>query len=181
MAGERLASERLHLVALDGEDLDAWIARDHERLNTRTGARFQPPTDAPPLFGEDLPMMRALLAASTVTADRTWLLVERATSDPVGIAGFSSVQGEEGVMMTGYSVFPRFERQGYATEALSTLVGWLRGLGSVRVVRATIPEWNPASIRVATKLGMTHIGTAVDHDVGRVNVYEMPLGAPSDG
>jgi RimJ/RimL family protein N-acetyltransferase len=98
----------------------------------------------------------------------------------LGIAGFSSVQGEDGVMMTGYSVFPRFERQGYATEALSTLVGWLSGLGGVRLVRATIPEWNPASIRVATKLGMTRIGTTVDHDVGRVNVYEMPVGAPTD-
>jgi RimJ/RimL family protein N-acetyltransferase len=40
---------------------------------------------------------------------------------------------------------------------------------------STIPEWNPASIRVATKLGMRIVGTAVDHEVGRVNVYKMPV------
>jgi RimJ/RimL family protein N-acetyltransferase len=177
VAGEHLTSERLELVALDAEDLDAWIARDHEVLNARTGARFQPPSDAPPLFDEDLSVIRGLLAESPVSTNWTWLLVQRTTSEPVGIAGFSAVDGEEGVMTTGYSVFPHFERQGYVTEALARLVAWLGGLRGVRLLRATIPEWNPASIRVATKLGMRPVGTTVDHDVGPVTVYEMPVSA----
>jgi [ribosomal protein S5]-alanine N-acetyltransferase len=171
MATQTLATQRLILRALDADDLDAWVARDADALQRRTGALFPVPVDAPPLFADDLPALRDQLRQDGGDGDgQVWLLIEKDTGEPVGVVGFSTpaTAGEERVATTGYSAFPRFQGQGYTTEALRELVK------GVPRLRATIPPGNRASIRVAEKLGMVNTGAAVDPDVGDVLVYETP-------
>jgi RimJ/RimL family protein N-acetyltransferase len=170
VATTTLATPRLILRELDARDLDAWVEGDAEVLRERTGARFQRPVEAPPLFADDLPTLRDLLGQAGGDArHQVWLLIEKDSGEPVGVAGFST---DQHVATTGYSVLPRFEGRGYTTEALQELLDHVRTQVGVDLVRATIPPDNRASIRVAEKLGMVNTGTDVDPEVGEVLVYE---------
>jgi RimJ/RimL family protein N-acetyltransferase len=163
-----VVTERLILRQLGAEDLDAWVAGHASVLQDRTGARFRAPVEAPPLFADDLPALRDLLRQED-GRHQIWLLVEKDSDEPVGVAGFST---DQRVATTGYSVFPRFESRGYTTEALRALLDRIQAEGGVDRVRATIPPDNLPSIRVAKKLGMVNTGTDVDPEVGDVLVYE---------
>ena len=73
----------------------------------------------------------------------------------------------------GYSIYPAFEGQGYATEAARALAGWALDQPGVTCVRATIPPRHAPSLRVVEKLGMRQVGTVHDDDVGEVLVFEL--------
>jgi [ribosomal protein S5]-alanine N-acetyltransferase len=70
----------------------------------------------------------------------------------IGGAGFLGPP-EKGVVNLGYSVLPRFQGQGFATEMAARLIQWaFEDPAIIRIGAET--EWaNPASVRVLTKLG----------------------------
>ena len=181
MAALELHTTRLTLRALDAEDLDAWIAGDAARLVARTGARFPAVVEAPPLLGDDLPMFRDLLRLDPGTVGwNVWLFVLREGDEPVGAAGLFRPDAE-GAVFFGYTIFPRFERQGLTTEAMRALLAWILRQPMVRRARASIPPWNVASVRVAEKLGMVRVGTAKEPHVGEVWVYEIEKTGKGEG
>lgn len=53
----------------------------------------------------------------------------------------------------GYAVLPRFHNQGYASEAMTAMIGWLFRQGFREVVAGAF-EGNDASLRVMMKSGM---------------------------
>jgi len=74
---------------------------------------------------------------------------------------------------------PKFEGQGYATEAAAALVRFAFASGQVRLVRAhTLPVAN-ASTRVLLKCGFHCLGTVVDPDDGPVWRWERGPEAPA--
>ena len=77
----RLRTERLELVQLDHACIEAWIARDANKLEELTGARFPEPVDAPPLFDADLPRILDTLADGRTAGP--WLFVLSDTREPV--------------------------------------------------------------------------------------------------
>src|SRR5436190_7847158 len=72
----------------------------------------------------------------------------------VGDVGLSPADGEPGVIKVGYTVDPRFQGRGYATEAVSALVDYSFGTLDADVVRAYAGAENAPSIRVMEKVGM---------------------------
>jgi RimJ/RimL family protein N-acetyltransferase len=164
----RLRTGRLDLVQLDLASLDAWIARDAQALHDLTGARFVEPVDAPPLFDEDLVRIRAMVANQGERAP--WLFVLRATGEPVGAGGVGAFS--QGTLILGYSIWPRHQRRGYATEAAIALVEHALSLPEVQRVKAMTPIGHVASERVLERAGLVRVGEDLDADVGRVSVYE---------
>jgi RimJ/RimL family protein N-acetyltransferase len=164
----RMQTERLELVQLDLTALDAWIARDAHKLHALIGARFAEPVDAPPLFGEDLPRIRALVAQQR--SDGPWLFVLRETREPVGCGGVGAFS--QGTIILGYSIWPRHQRHGYATEAAAALCEHAFTLPAVERIRALVPIGHVASERVIARAGLVRIGEDVDVEAGKVGIYE---------
>ena len=72
----------------------------------------------------------------------------------VGDVGLSPADGEPGVIKVGYTIDPRFQGRGYATEAVAALVGYAFDTLDADVVRAYAGAENAPSIRVMEKVGM---------------------------
>jgi RimJ/RimL family protein N-acetyltransferase len=174
-----LETERLDLVLQTAEALDALIARDRARLEAATGARWPEPLVPPPLMDDALVWMRDKLRAAPPPEHWWgWFIVLRATREVVGSLGLAD-EPDAGTVQLGYTIYPQFERQGYATEAAGAAATWALGLPGIVRVRATIPPWHAASLRVAAKLGMQQTGTSQDDDVGEVLVFELSRDDPS--
>ena len=164
----RLVTLRLELVQLDFAAIDAWVARDGVKLEKLTGARFPEPVDAPPLFDADLPRIRDSLAGGRTAGP--WLFILRDTREPVG-AGGTSAMGD-GTLFLGYSVWPRHQRRGYASEAVLALCAHGIAQPGVKRIRATIPIGHVASERVSERAGLKRVGKEFDPDVGEVGIFE---------
>lgn len=168
-----LTTARLRLLAMPADALQAWIDGDAAGLYELTGVRFQEPVEAPPLLGEDLGM---LLERTDQGPEElgwwVWLVSRLADEAALGVCGLGGRPDDEGTVVLGYSVYPRYEGNGVATESATALVEWALGQEGVERVVATVPTWNEASVAVARKLGMAQTGTATDPDVGPVAVYE---------
>ena len=72
----------------------------------------------------------------------------------VGDVGLSPAEGEPGVIKVGYTIDPRFQGRGYATEAVEALVDYSFDTLAADVVRAYAGAENSPSIRVMEKVGM---------------------------
>ena len=169
----RLVTERLLLLALDAEALDALIVQDRARLEALTGARFPEPLAAPPLMEDALPFMRDQLRTTTDDIGWwPWLIVVAATGEAAGMLGLAGRPDEAGNTLLGYALYPAYEGHGYATEAARAIIGWAFAQPGVRAVRATIPVGHTRSLRVAERLDMRQVGTAHDADVGLLGIFE---------
>jgi aminoglycoside 6'-N-acetyltransferase len=82
------------------------------------------------------------------------LSVEERAGGLVGDVGLSTAEGEPGVIKVGYTIAPERQRRGYATEAVSALVGYAFDTLGAEVVRAYASAENLPSIRVAERVGM---------------------------
>jgi len=89
----------------------------------------------------------------------------------IGIVG-GAAPDEEGRAVIGYSVDPAWQRRGFAGEALTALVDWMRGDERVRVVVGeTYPHLIP-SIRTMEHCGFTFAGDGSGEGIIK---YELPL------
>lgn len=90
---------------------------------------------------------------------------ELATGALVGDVGLSRHEGEPGVIKFGYTIAPRFQGRGYATEAVRALIGYAFDVLSADVVRAYASAENVSSIRVAEKAGL-RLAEKIEHREG---------------
>ncbi len=172
-----LDTPRLRLTALTADGLHAWIERDARRLERETDVVFGTPAEVPPLLGEDLPRFREhMLASPEDLGWWVWVISTRADRCAVGACGLGG-RPHTGTAAIGYSVYPRFEGRGFATEASGALVSWALSQPEVRIIQATVPTWHGASIAVARKLGMQEMGHELDPDAGEVAVFEIVKGS----
>ena len=169
-----LRTERLTLVALTPAAYTAWADGDAAALSAATGVAFAN-AEAPPLLAEDLGKIRDM-AREKWGPDQIgwwgWLATLTATGEPVGSVGFVG-RPDDGVATIGYSVYERHQGLGYGTEATAAAVTWALSHDGIAGVRATIPDWNAPSVRLAEKIGFVMTGTAEDPEVGEVLVYEI--------
>lgn len=89
-----------------------------------------------------------------------WLMVERETATVVGDIGFLGPPADDGAVEIGYSVNPDRRRRGYAVEAATALVAWVRTQPGVTTVVARCDPANQASIRTLEKVGFQRDGEA---------------------
>ena len=80
--------------------------------------------------------------------------VEARDGGIVGDVGLSPADGEAGVIEVGYTIDPRFQSRGYATEAVKALVDYALTTLDADIVRAYAGAENTPSIRVMEKVGM---------------------------
>jgi ribosomal-protein-alanine N-acetyltransferase len=82
-----------------------------------------------------------------------WMARLRSTGALVG--HFQSSIPPSRIAPLGYTVGLKFQRQGFALEALQAVIAFLKSSGRVSVVKAWIDTRNRSSIKLVEKLGMT--------------------------
>ena len=82
-----------------------------------------------------------------------WMARLRSTGALVG--HFQSSIPPSGIAPLGYTVGLKFQRQGFALEALQAVIAFLGSSQRVSVVKAWIDTRNDASFKLVEKLGMT--------------------------
>ena len=176
-----LRTERLELRPLDAGDLEAMAAGDAAALTQRLGVVFESPLEPPPLFGAEIPFYAGRLRRHPEDASWVaWLTSLRSSRQAVGVCGLGGGPDRRGMFTIGYSVYPAHQGKGYATEAMASLLAWAFAQQGAQLARATIPIWNTASVRVATKLGMTLAGRATGREVGDVFLYDLSRPSSSE-
>jgi RimJ/RimL family protein N-acetyltransferase len=169
-----IKTARLSLMVATPEELDKVIDADHVGFAEATGAEPPDPFLAPPETGDVLEFFRdTLLADPTIGPWFFRWVIDHQIGKLVGSAGFGDHPDADGVVLIGYSVYPEFEGQGYATEAAQALVQWAMQDERVAAVRATILPGNTGSRRVAEKAGLTFQRCVETDEDGLVELWEI--------
>ncbi len=92
----------------------------------------------------------------------------------IGHCGFHGPLEVAGRAEIGYTIFPEYRDNGYATEATYALIDLARKNGS-KVVFAAVSPNNLSSIRVVEKVGFLQTGVQVNEVDGDEYVFEMSI------
>lgn len=160
-------SARLDLVPMPAAFLRASLRG--ERYQMRKILPLQIPTDWP----DNRPVIELRLRQLEEEAEQeVWLLraiVLRASGTMIGHIGFHGPPGAPSLAQIapngaelGYTIFPPWQRQGYAFEACQALMAWARRWHGVRDFVASVSPTNQASLALATKLGFRKVGSHLD-------------------
>lgn len=161
----RLKTARLELVA---------ATRDIIRAERYTADAFPsllhavvPPEWPPPLNDEESLNLtvQALTANPEAAGWFTWyflLVVPDGSRVAIGNGGFKGRPNMEGTVEVGYSLLEKFQRNGYAAEAIGELIEWaFRHEEVKRIAAETYPHLRN-SIRVLEKCGFNYVGQGSD-------------------
>jgi len=75
----------------------------------------------------------------------------------------------------GYSIFPEFQRRGFAMEAVLGLMQWCAGQAAVEHFILSIAPGNLASQTIARRLGFVKVGEQMDERDGLEDVLLLPV------
>lgn len=149
-----LATRRLELIPATLPMLASERNRDYAELGRLTGAEV-PPDWPPPLLDEDA--LDAFINLGTAGLDRwfcSWYWIRTgalpAERTLIGSGGTVSA-AEAGDVLIGYSVLDTFQGQGYATEAVESIIQAVFADRDGRRILATTYPHLKASIRVLEK------------------------------
>jgi RimJ/RimL family protein N-acetyltransferase len=120
------------------------------------------------------PLWLAQVAAATEATP--WVhgfsIEENAAGESIGSVGFKGPPSAEGMVEIAYQISPKYQNQGYVTEAAAAATAYALKQEQVKLVRAhTAPEHN-ASAQVLTKCGFAHLGEVIDPEDGLVWRWE---------
>lgn len=167
-----LVTERLRLVPITVEALEAVLDGDQARAEAIVGARFPPGWPGDPLLDVGFPYARDAIRADPSV--RLWgdsLVVLRDEPRVVGSVVFHGLPAD-GIAEIGYAIEERSRGAGLATEATRACVEWALGHAGIAAVQATTFPWHVASLGVIRRLGMRQVATR-DHDtLGELLVFE---------
>jgi RimJ/RimL family protein N-acetyltransferase len=165
-------SDRLELRAFTTRLISAFIANDRLEADSETNATFPVPFAPPPETGDVLEYFRSMLVADT--SDGLFvprLIITRGDRTVVGSIGVNPPD-TDGVSLTGYSVYPLYEGNGYASEAAKSLVDYAFAVSPITTVRATIEISNRASQIVAARAGLTETGQQIEEEGMELSIWE---------
>lgn len=162
----RIETPRLELIAADLSLVRADL-HHREELAHRLAARLE---DWPPPLYEVSSMQWTINRLTEDPARVGWMGWYWVRRWPhrvaIGLGGFKGLP-EAGAVEIGYSVVPKFQRQGLATEAVTALVDWaFTHAGVTRVLAETLPELIPSQ-RVLAKNGFAYVGEGTEPGVLR--------------
>jgi RimJ/RimL family protein N-acetyltransferase len=169
-------SERLRLISMTPQFLSASL--------------IGKPEDASEAIGLNLPdewlaesglMDIRLYQLEQDPSLQPWLLRAVALRDEpimIGHIGFHSQPGPdylreyapEGVEF-GYTIYPHYQRQGYASEACAALMDWATADHDVHQFIVTIAPDNVPSQRIAQRFGFSKVGEYMDEVDGLEEIY----------
>jgi len=168
-------SRRLNLIATNTELLNRGVAGS-EQLAEALGVAA-PESWPPDLYGPSA--MRYALEQLGDPTEQCWsfwyLTTQGNPAELVGICGFKGRPDASGSVEIGYSVLDHFRRQGFATEAVASLVGWAFNHHNVNEVSAETFPYLTQSIRVLEKNGFKLAGAGSEAGVVRYIVKRSSL------
>lgn len=141
----RIETDRCLIRGFEAEDIDEFMLyRNDERW-----MRFQS------FKGLTKPEYQKVLLGGT--SPRLGMQLAIVGRSDGGLIGDIYLKQEADAFWVGYTVAPRYSRQGYASEALNGVIGWISRAGYGRVCAAVLPE-NTASVGLLKKLGFAFSG-----------------------
>jgi RimJ/RimL family protein N-acetyltransferase len=149
-----VSTVRLELIPWDLTLIDAMVAGDGASAARAIGAAFPDPFAPPPETGDVLGFFREKVAEDAsggLFAPR--MIVRAADRVVLGSLGVMAPDAD-GRALTGWGVYPVFERNGYASEAARSLLDHVLEVVAGVTIVATIRIGHEASEKVATRAGM---------------------------
>lgn len=183
MNDARIESARLELVPLPADVLEALLEGRREEAAAQLGVTL--PDEWPDQHDANFLRFR-LKQMRNEAAWQEWLvrgIVLRAAGRPlVGHIGFHGPPGvnskrRRDAVEVGYTVFPAFRRQGYATEALRALIDWTRRERAISHFVASISPDNEPSLAMVRRLGFVETGSHWDDEDGLELEWELEVAA----
>ncbi|HSO93509.1 MAG TPA: adenylate kinase [Candidatus Dormibacteraeota bacterium] len=174
---EVLETARLRLLLLSPDAIRRLLAGDRQSAEQIVGLPL------PSYFGgpaDETFLRLQLQRIERLPAAPGWtvrLIVTRKEPAIIGSAGFHGPPALVGRAEIGYTVFPPWRGQGYATEAVRALIGWATEKGAPSVFLSISPG-NQASLAIARRLDFRLVGEQEDEVDGRELVFELPLAGP---
>ena len=170
---DRILTERLVLVPITVEMVEAVVAGDRARAESLAGARLPEAWPGRALveraFSADLDAIRGD-PERRLWGDR--LMIARDEPRIVGSVIFHGRPEAGGVAEVGYGVERESQGRGFATEATRACIDWALAQEGCAAVQAVTYPWHRASLRVIEKVGMKQVGTR-EHDLfGELLVFE---------
>lgn len=95
----------------------------------------------------------------------------------VGLANFHNRPDEQGMVEIGYSVLPRYRRQGFGTEIATTMWAFASRHPAVRVLRASVSPDNDPSLAIVRGAGFAKVGEQEDPEDGLEWIFEQAAAA----
>ncbi|MDB4961996.1 MAG: acetyltransferase, family [Myxococcales bacterium] len=167
-----LVTDRLRLVPISLEAIEAVLDHDKARAEAVVGAQFPDAWPNDDLVALGFPFSRAALRASPES--RLWgdsLVLLREEPRVIGSVVFHG-HPRDGVAEVAYSIEESSRCQGFAVEATRACIEWALAQPEIVAVQATTFPWHYASLGVIKRLGMVLVGTR-DHDtLGELLVFE---------
>ena len=111
-----------------------------------------------------------------------WLLrgvIKRVDNSLAGYINFHGLPDEIGRAELGYTIFEEHRRQGYASEAARSMMGWAQQRHGVNTFLVSISPRNEPSLRMAASLGFRRTGSRIDEVDGEEWVFELKLDSPT--
>jgi RimJ/RimL family protein N-acetyltransferase len=167
-----LVTERLRLVPITLEAIEAVLDSDRARAEAIIGAQFPPGWPDAPLLDIGFPYAReAIRAAPDVRLWGDSLVVLRDEPRVVGSVVFHG-HPSDGIAEIGYAIEESARGAGLATEATRACVAWALDQPGIAAIQATTFPWHSASLGVIRKLGMQQIATRDHVTLGELLVFE---------
>lgn len=177
MNGETIRAERLELVWLSPELLEALLAGRREEAERLGG--FAIPAGWP---DEHDGRFLALRLRQTLEEPSRgpWYVRAIVLPDERRMIGHIGFHGPPGVnarrdpdaVELGYTVFPEYRRRGYATEAVRALLAHAGAHGVGRFVASVAPD-NEPSLAIVRRLGFVEVGRHWDEEDGEELEFEL--------
>ncbi|HEY8836913.1 MAG TPA: GNAT family N-acetyltransferase [Dehalococcoidia bacterium] len=168
-----IQSERLELISMTPEFMEAVLAGDLSRAGELIGVTIPP--DWPEEAERNLRLRLDQLRRNP--ALQPWLLraivLRGAERQFVGRINFHGAPDAGGVVEIGYTVVPEHRGHGYATEATRAMFGWAQGTHGIQHFRASVSPHNAPSMAVVKKLGFVQTGVQWDEEDGEELVFEL--------
>jgi ribosomal-protein-alanine N-acetyltransferase len=108
---------------------------------------------------------RSLEADPALGVWTTWYWILKRPRIVIGLSGFKG-RPVKGCVELGYTVLERYQRRGFATEAVTVMTQWALANGANCVMAETLPEL-AASCRVLARCGFAFVGDGSEPGVLR--------------
>ena len=174
-----LVTERLRIIPITLEAIEAVLDHDRERAEALVGAKFPRAWPNEDLVALGFPFSRAALRAEPeirLWGDSLVLLRDepRESGGSPRVVGSVVFHGRpsDGIAEIAYTIHDTSRRQGLAVEATSACLEWALAEPGVDAVQATTFPWHAASLGVIKRLGMVPVGSREHDTLGELLVFE---------
>jgi RimJ/RimL family protein N-acetyltransferase len=166
-----VVGDRVELIAWNLALIDAFEANDSLAAELAFNAQFPDPFRPPPETDDVLGFFRGIVQSAergALFAPR--MIVRKWDRMSVGSIGITPPD-QGGHAMIGYSVYPEFEGNGYASESAKTLVEYGLAMDGIIGIYATIHQGNIGSEIVAGRAGLMFTGEERIEGDDHLNVW----------